>query len=84
MIARFFFDALLDILTVLIGLLPDVQLVLPRYQLVVQWPSWVPVAPVVATTAVVIAWLIVLGAYAVFSWIWRHIPQIAGFGTGNG
>jgi hypothetical protein len=26
----------------------------------------------------------VVGAYLVFQWVWRHVPTIAGFGTGDG
>jgi len=26
----------------------------------------------------------VLAAFLIFSWIWRHMPTIAGFGTGDG
>lgn len=46
-----------------------------------------PIVPV----DVVLAWLAVLSvllpavaAYFVFNWVWRHIPTIAGFGTGSG
>lgn len=26
----------------------------------------------------------VVAAYLAFSWVWRHVPTIAGFGTGDG
>jgi hypothetical protein len=77
-------DALKSILDAAFGLLPNVAFVLPRWNVVLSLPSWIPVGPLVSTTLVVVAWLGVLGGYAVFSWIWRHIPTIFGFGTGAG
>jgi len=44
----------------------------------------VPVTEILTFVAAVAALLPVILAYRVFSWIWRHVPEIWGFGTGNG
>lgn len=46
--------------------------------------SWFPVAAIVAVLQGLFTLLYVFCAYAVFEWVWSHVPTIAGFGTGNG
>ncbi len=43
-----------------------------------------PVTEVIGTLRVLVALYPVFFSYTVFKWIWRHIPTIAGFGTGDG
>lgn len=44
----------------------------------------VPADMIIAMIVYVATLLPVLAAYRLFSWIWRHVPTIAGFGTGGG
>ena len=48
---------------------------------------FIPYFPVVTVLTVIgdvlTFWPVVAG-YLVFSWVWRHIPVIGGFGTGDG
>jgi len=46
--------------------------------------SWFPVDALLTVLHDVLVLLPALAAYAVFEWVWRHVPTIAGFGTGNG
>jgi hypothetical protein len=84
MIARALWDGLRTVLDFAFGLLPSAAFVLPRWNVTLSVPGWLPTDTVVATSIVVVAWLVILGGYAVFSWIWRHIPTVFGFGTGSG
>lgn len=46
-----------------------------------------PIIPVGVVVSWVEVWLVVwlaAAGYIVFDWAWRHIPSIAGFGTGGG
>jgi hypothetical protein len=46
-----------------------------------------PFLPVDLTLTVIASvlelWLALIG-FLVFEWVWKHVPEIAGFGTGNG
>jgi hypothetical protein len=44
----------------------------------------IPVDPILTVLGDVLALWPYFVAYLVFSWIWRHVPTIAGFGTGDG
>ena len=46
--------------------------------------GWFPVDPLLTVLHDLLVLLPMLAAYAVFEWVWRHVPTIAGFGTGNG
>jgi len=46
--------------------------------------SWFPGNEVLYAAAVITYLFPIFAAYRLFSWIWRHIPTIAGFGTGSG
>lgn len=84
MLLREIWNAVKLILDFLTDLLPQSELVLPRYSIELPWPAWIPHEPLLTTAAIVVAWLAVLGAYTVANWVWRHIPTIAGFGTSGG
>lgn len=43
-----------------------------------------PIAELLSVLGAVALLLPVIVAYKVFSWVWRHVPTVAGFGTGNG
>jgi len=45
-----------------------------------------PIFPASVVIGWMTVWSVVLlaaGAYRVFEWVWAHIPEVAGFGTGN-
>lgn len=46
--------------------------------------SWFPVDALLNCIYAALVLLPVFAAYSVFQWVWRHVPTIAGFGTGNG
>lgn len=46
--------------------------------------SWFPVDALLNVVYAFLILLPVIAAYEVFEWVWRHVPTIAGFGTGNG
>lgn len=46
--------------------------------------GWFPVDPFLNALYAVLVMLPLFGAYLVAEWVWRHVPTIAGFGTGNG
>ena len=46
--------------------------------------SWFPVTAVLTVLSAVVTMLPLIAAYLVAEWVWRHVPTIAGFGTGNG
>jgi hypothetical protein len=46
--------------------------------------SWFPSAALVTILQGVVTLLPLVAGYYVAEWVWRHVPTIAGFGTGNG
>lgn len=46
--------------------------------------DYLPVGAIVDVVAAVCTLLPVFAAFWVFEWVWKHVPTIAGFGTGNG
>jgi hypothetical protein len=46
--------------------------------------AWFPVDAVLNCVYAALVLLPIFAAYSVFQWVWRHVPTIAGFGTGNG
>lgn len=92
------FDLLIDLVLVLVGpildLLPDLDLsaltaqVTVGAQTVGGWAMMLnpalPVSEVISILAALAVIMPVVLAYKVFSWVWRHVPTVAGFGTGNG
>jgi hypothetical protein len=46
--------------------------------------SWFPVDAFLNVLYALLIFLPAVAAYEVFQWVWRHVPTIAGFGTGNG
>lgn len=45
---------------------------------------YVPMHEIVAFAVPIAALMPTLLAYRVFTWVWRHVPTIAGFGLGEG
>ncbi len=84
MLLRNLWEGLRVTLDTVLGLLPQNNLSLPALNVVLPWPAWVPYEPLATCAVAVVVWIGVLGLYGVFSWIWNHIPTIAGFGTGGG
>jgi hypothetical protein len=46
--------------------------------------GWFPVAATLNVLYTVTVMLPFIAAYLVAEWVWRHVPTIFGFGTGNG
>lgn len=46
--------------------------------------GFLPVSELMGALSALMLLLPLVAAYKVFSWVWRHVPTIAGFGTGNG
>lgn len=69
-----------------LGTLPTVsQSVLERIGAFLRF--FTPIIPAGTIVAWLEIWGVVMvaaGGYIVFDWVWRHIPTIAGFGTGDG
>lgn len=92
------FDLLIDLVLALVGplldLLPAVDLTALTTSVstgAAQVGGWamllnpvLPITELLALLGVVATLLPVIIAYKVFSWVWRHVPTVAGFGTGNG
>jgi len=77
--------AILDLVTVLFSAVPEFSYELPMaggWTLTV--PAWTPVAVIAQTALVAVAWNLALILLAAASWVYRHIPQLWGFGPGSG
>jgi hypothetical protein len=49
------------------------------------WNSFLPLAELLGIVALLTGtWLPALAIYVTGNWLWRHIPDIAGFGPGSG
>ncbi len=86
MLLRVLWDGLRSLLDSVFALLPSGALPFPDLEVALQipWPFWLPYQPLMTAGAVTVVWIGLLGVYEIFSWVWRHIPTIAGFGTGSG
>jgi hypothetical protein len=46
--------------------------------------TYLPVSEMLTALVFMFSLWPAIAGYVVFSWIWKHIPTIAGFGTGDG
>lgn len=46
--------------------------------------AFLPITELFGILGLVVALIPIMVGYSIFKWIWRHIPTIAGFGTGDG
>lgn len=94
MIVDLFIDLVLALAGPLLDLIPDVDLsatfngIASGAATVGGWamilnPA-VPISELLALLLAIAVLFPVFLAYKVFSWVWRHVPTVAGFGTGNG
>lgn len=94
MLADLLIDLVVAMVSPLLDLLPDVDLsgfttgVTNGVSTAAGWAMVLnPALPISELLALLSALGLLIPlflAYKVFSWVWRHVPTIAGFGTGNG
>jgi hypothetical protein len=95
MITQFLLDGVTGLLSAIFALLPSASLsalfvtvdstATSIGQAVAPWNTYLPLSEVVGMIALLLAtWLPALLGYKVANWVWRHFPQIGGFGPGAG
>lgn len=47
-------------------------------------PPWVPINPLIVCLGAAVVMNASMIVYTFANWIWRHIPQVLGFGPGGG
>lgn len=87
-------DLVLALVSPILGLIPDIDLsgisssvalgaeTVGGYAMLLN--GVLPVVEMLALLQFVALLMPVIIGYKVFSWVWRHVPTVAGFGTGNG
>lgn len=94
MVADLLIDLVLFMVRPVLGLMPEFDLsalttavgsgatAMGSYAMMVD--GILPVSELFTFLSVLATLLPVVMGYKVFSWVWRHVPTVAGFGTGNG